>query len=56
MNERLIQILGFAGIILFFYLSLACWIFQIRNPKANDYAWIRHIPDVVTFEKLEQYQ
>ena len=35
----------------------AAWIaFQWRNPKSNEMSFWRHLPSVLTFEKLDEYQ
>jgi hypothetical protein len=38
------------------YMNVAYFIFQWRNPKANEISFYRNFVDVVSFRKLEQYQ
>lgn len=38
------------------YWGVAVAVFQIRNPKANQYAVYRELPAVLRFESLEHYQ
>lgn len=38
------------------YVSIAWMAFQWRNPKSNEMSFWRHLPSVLMFEKLDEYQ
>lgn len=50
------------GIIMLGALALAVWIgiawmvFEWRNPLCNEMAFYRHLPSVLLFKRLPQYQ
>jgi len=47
---RLLSVL----VIAFVGISVAAW--EIRNPKANRATFYTHFKDVITFQKLQQFQ
>jgi hypothetical protein len=44
------------GVGTFAYLSLSCFVFQLRHPKANDYSWFTNLKPVLTWESVEEYR
>lgn len=50
-----VSILMFA-LALFFYSAIAWPVFEWRNPKANRMAYYRHPVEVMSFEKMPEFQ
>ena len=43
-------------LLMLIYTSIACFIFELRNPTANRIQLIVHIVDVYTLKKLDKFQ
>lgn len=52
---KFLKLAGFSLVILFLvYLGIAIRIFEFRHPKANRYAWMWHISEVISFRSAEE--
>lgn len=55
-RERMIMGGLFAFAFWLVYFSVSAWVFQWRNPKANQIQVFRNLGAVLTFQKLDEFQ
>lgn len=56
MKKTFEPILAVIYLLAFFYIAIACTVWEFRNPKANKTTLLTEFKHVICFEKLPRYQ
>lgn len=55
-EKKVVKIFSYIFFTTLAYLLVAFWVFQWRNPKANEMTFYSELFGVITWQKMEKYQ